>query len=437
MNWRKASFAIVSVLLLVWAGWFFSWRGPLHWVRLRDGSKMQVVAVTYGKQHRASVGSRREQLARLVPTNIFPSWPRSLSFRTNTPRNTLVVWLCSSNWPAHFDSYGSGLVVGADGLELETCRVLGRARGNGQELLALAVEAFPRQEPTFTLRLRNVYQWIGNTRQVFPLAETVLKNPLRPRFTPWQAPPAPRTVTTPEFQCELVRCEVNPNQCIGTPLHLEWRFSEAGQPVDHWKVHHVELEDASGNFLRESWVDGPAVASGGPSAGALRRSLWPGAAGAWKVRAFVLRRENFPAHEIWEVRGIPLANDPSYGMHLWRTNLNGEWLEAGPEAAARHSRILPQVFGLPVGNRANEYWTIALFGSQDLQDRTQLLALQDDQGRPGTILESLRITQLRAWRREWEPDTRSLTLRLGASRWRVVEVIVEPTVTKTEVEDSR
>ncbi len=290
----------VVLFAVVWLVCLAMW--PPRTVRLENGSFVTVAGVTYGKKHVARVGTFRERLATILSPKLFPKWPRAFSVRTNTPTDTLMVWLYATNVLAHFDEFGSGFVVATNGVELETCRVLVNYPGpRGSRLFGLAVDALPRSERTFTLRLRNVYHLVGNAKQPYPLGEITFHNPLRSRARPWRGAPAPQRVTTEEFDCELERCELNLDTPIGNPLSMKWQFFEKGVPVSHWKVQRVEMEDSTGNKLSEGWSDGPAAYTPGSSAGWFRRSLFPGV-GAWKVRAFVMGTANFDSNEVCTVR---------------------------------------------------------------------------------------------------------------------------------------
>ena len=275
----------------VWLVCQFMW--PMRVVRIENGSFVTVVGVTYGKNHAVKMGTWRERCALLVPRKLFPKWPRSYSARTNTTRDTLMVWLYATNIAANFQIFGSGFGVATNGVELETCRMLVSQPGpRGGGMFGLAVDVLPRAEKTFTLRLRNVYQFVSNTMQPVPLGEITFDNPVRRRARAWKGAPTPQRVTTKEFDCVLERCELNLSTPIGNPLSMKWQFYEQGMPVSHWKVRGVEMEDATGNQLRQEWNDGPAVFSQSSSTGWFRRSLFPGV-GAWKVRAMVMRTTNF------------------------------------------------------------------------------------------------------------------------------------------------
>jgi len=417
-----------ALFAVVWLVCLMMW--PVRTVRMEDGSFVTVVGVTHGKNHVAKVGTFPARLTSILSPKLFPKWPRAFSARTNTPTDTLMVWLYATNILAHFDDYGSGFTVDTNGVELETCRVLVNQIGpRGNRLFGLAVDVLPRMEKTFTLRLRNVYHWVQNTKQPHPLGEIVFHNPLRTRARPWSGVPAPQRVTTKEFDCELERCELNLDEPIGNPLSMKWQFYEKGAPVSHWKVQRVEMEDATGNRLSQGWNEGPAAYAQGSSAGWFRRSLFPGA-GAWKVRAFVMRTANFRSNEVLEVRDMPAPVQPGHGTKLWRTNFNGELLEVGSYLALGQSRLSPPV-GFPQLSAPFEDWMVAICGTDDFQERVFLLALEDDRGRAGKGTAKWTANKVLGWHREWEADAKRCTVRLGISQWRVVEFLVEPTVLNT------
>jgi hypothetical protein len=372
-------------------------------------------------------------------------------------------------------------VAGADDVEVETTRMLVKeSTARHGWVFALAVDAVPRREKQFVLRLRNVYQLVGNTRFPVPLGDITFSNPHRSHVALWRAAPAPQRVVTKEFECELKRCDLHLDTLMGTPLWLDWRFTEGGKPVDHWKVQRIELEDATGNILYQSWWDGPATDREASSAGWVRRCLFPGS-GAWKVRAHILRTADFPSNEVVEVRDMPVPLQPGHATTLCRSEVDGGALEIGSYMALSQSRLgVPQI-GFPSLDNLHADWVTVLFGTTDLTERTRLVSLEDDRGRPGVLTrtwaspeasaptrpfysintiqfwstpgprigaEATLSTQftstaptapwtahqtwsdhrLAAWRRDWETNAVSCTLRLGVSRWRVVEFLVEPTL---------
>jgi hypothetical protein len=429
VNRRRLPLALLGGCILLAAAWLVWPEGePPQTERLKDGSFVTTVAVTYGKKHAASVGTLRERLVGKLPAGLFPKWPRALSLRTNTERDTLVVWLYCTNSLVFNHYYVAGFVAGSNNVEFQTTRILAQGRGFGKGILVgMAVDAFPRQEETFTLRLRSLMSQRDSAEDYPVVAGLTVRNPRRSHADPWHAPPLPQRMVTTEFECELERCQVNVSKGLGTPLSMKWNFHEKAVPEGAWRVKKVELEDSAGNFLTERGE----LATPGETMGSLQiacsRSLLPGV-GAWKVRAYVIRTGGFPSNEIWEVRDIPLINQPGYGQEVWQTNMSGALLELGSSSTLKRGSRSYKLGSLAGSMNGAASWVLLSSDSQDVMDRTSLLALVDNRGRAGAGKGGFHGEFFAGWAQEWDAGATSATIRLGVSHWRVVEFLVEPTV---------
>jgi len=424
VNRRRVLLLIGCLLPVAWLLWSKS--ALPQTVRMSDGSTVTVVAVTYGKKHGATVGSLGERFAARLPSKLFPKWPRPLSVRTNTERDTLVLWFISTN------SLASGEFLSwfwsSNSVEIQISRILTRRSAMGKGvLIGMAVDAFPRRERSLTLGLRS----LGNPQVPPPSGTLTVPNPARAHGQAWRGMPLPQRVVTKEFVCELEKCELNLSKGFDASLSMIWNFYKEGARDWHWRVQTVELEDATGNFLRERCKDfTPAslrermdfgiLPETGPLRTDFARSILPGV-GAWKVRAQVIRAGSFQTNEVWEVRDIPLRGQRGYGRQIWQTNIFGTSLKLASPA-------------LRFGNSTD--WPLLLSSdSQDGLDRTTLVTLVDDQGREPMDRTALSTGRsafggdcIAGWICKWSTGATSCTARLGVSHWREVEFLVEPTV---------
>ncbi|MBU6401470.1 MAG: hypothetical protein KGS61_14230, partial [Verrucomicrobia bacterium] len=269
------SFAAVFGLML-WL-WFRDGQGDVGTVRrLADGSTVQLVAVTYGSQHRVVVGPFWKRfLIRLAPppitgTTVFPrvqykrlaraGWGMpafQLDYRSDTT-NALLFWTVQRNVrPVSWQNPNRPSLVGSaineQGDVYETAHQLRFLSGPDYRTEAWELTAFPRRGRTVTLRLYPP----GTPPTAGPApAEFTVPNPdggAHPIWAPRRLPETQRsgdlTVTLTNLVLEQYLDGHSPNGLIGQ-VHANFHVSENGKPSDAWQIESLVLSDATGNHER-------------------------------------------------------------------------------------------------------------------------------------------------------------------------------------------
>lgn len=278
---------------------------------LPDGSTLRLESVSYGLNH-FRPGVWWHPLARRLPTD----WQRKLKVDTgpamSTSEPSLGVWLSWEKSPASNHGWWDFGLVDEQGVEAPA-----RSRSNhsytraGQaDALGYAFTAFPRRGSAMTLRIYT--RKPDGTREL--AASFELTNPARGKYPEWRPTASPAPVKQGDLEINFKRLLVGVND-LSKPAapqpgmeswaRVEFDLKENGVPTEAWFTDGIEMEDATGNKLRQSgWSSG---VQAGTTYLRWQPYLWPDEA-AWKIRVEFMRNSKavFSTNELIVVTGLAL-----------------------------------------------------------------------------------------------------------------------------------
>ncbi|MHB8521366.1 MAG: hypothetical protein ACYDH9_11505 [Limisphaerales bacterium] len=425
--------------------------GTLH--RLADGSTVQLVAVTYGSQHRVVVGPFWKRfLIRLAPapitgTTVFPRVQQKrmaragggmpglqIDYRSDTT-NALLFWTVQRNpprasWPNVNRPSLVGSAINEQGEVYETADELRFSFGPDYRIEAWELTAFPRRGRRVTLRLYPP----GTPPTAGPApAEFTVPNPdggAHPIWAPRRLPETQRsgelTVTLTNLVLEQYLHGHSPNGLIGQ-VHANFQLSENGKPSDAWQIESLVLSDATGNQRRSlRWHP---VTEGGVTIPWMD-AVFGAREAAWGVRGTFVRTMNFPVDSLWSFTNVPVDGSPPSLQASMTNRFKGITLTLG-------KGFFPGRTGMEIEVRLAPPRT---------DQRIQLVKVVDDRGEvmkhssPGysrrTGFEEVALTPQFSvsqadslhWSVEVPVGAKSLDLTFSVCRARSFEFVVEPTV---------
>ena len=312
MNAKKLFWIGGSVFIagLVAAAAWWLWQPQT--VTLANGARLTLIGVTYGKHHvppkAASTNGRR---------------PRGGSFGDST-NDYLVVWIRQQHKPNQWPNYqlyaydNKGIAcAGYSGMTS-----VNNNRQQGNEVVGIRLEAFPRREGKFKLRLQEWNQ--QNGRQTMRDA-FVISNPAKGHFPTWYPDPLPMTQSDGDLDVTLTklvagaktpyqRNSENPNDAMNKGVQVAFDMQQNGHPATNWHAVQVITSDATGNHI-SGWVN--SIVQGDDPMTVYQWGLWPDEP-AWKVRFEMSRTSGFHEDELWKVENLPLTDDKM--QNFWNYN---------------------------------------------------------------------------------------------------------------------
>jgi hypothetical protein len=322
MKTKTLLWIVVSVLAAAGAIWWL-WRPQT--ITLNDGTKLKLVAVTYGKHH--SFPGVRNQSSTFDRTN-----------------DTLFVWIeqkhKGDNWPNYqlfaYDKSATAC-VGAFSRNSHQIR-------RGDEMVGIPLDAFPRRQGKFYLRIQ---EWNQKNGQQTVKNGFVVSNPAHGHFPAWYPASLPNTQEDGDLSVTLDRLEFgakmpyarNPktqNDPMNKAVLAAFQIQQNGKTATNWQPAQVVTSDATGNrtigWCNSHWENDEEVTL-------YQYGLWPDEP-AWKLRVEMSRTSGFNDDELWTVQDVPV--NPGRQQDLWnygrdRTNsafaettLNGIHLKLFP-----------------------------------------------------------------------------------------------------------
>ncbi len=348
----RASLLVLGVIIVVGGGAGLIWRQPRpQSVALPDGSQFTLLKVTHGTNHVLRFGRRwQDFLYPVLPQKLRLKYPpRVMEFAGNRP-DSVMVWFqregfapVDGDWPrvclAVLDDYGleSPLL-----LTPQVARTLGVSSaastgpggggsvGVARQLAGWEVLDYPKRSGGFRLRIYGT----GADRQLTPTGDVRIPTLARNSFPGWQAESLPTVRLTNGLEITLTKLETGAVDPVAgfAPVGMVARaFSRAtfqlrenNLPTENWSVHRLRLSSATG-ILRHG--DGKSARW---QAGQYTADAWGGLwleEPSWKVQADFARTADFPAEDLWGVRGVPVPRPGKMIEHRVVTNLHGEELE--------------------------------------------------------------------------------------------------------------
>jgi hypothetical protein len=319
MKTKTLWWIVVSVLVAAGAVW---WLCRAQTITLDDGTKLKLVAVTYGKHHvvpgKKTVDSRSRGRAELDSTN-----------------DTLVVWIQSERKTKQWPNYQLMVYDPANTACVSSWSRMNTQIKNGVDIEGFMLNAFPRHGRKINLRIA---AW-NNNGDGMKLADGrfVISNPTRGWFPKWTPEPLPNTQSDGDLDVTLTRLvsgvkgfgprnEIN-NDPINKAVLAAFRTEQKGIVVTNWRPVHIETSDATGNRIsNNSWSN---TREGDEAVMTYQWGLWPDES-AWKLRVEMSRTSGFSDDELWTVENIPV--NPGRQQDLWgynnrRSNTNSAFAE--------------------------------------------------------------------------------------------------------------
>ncbi len=326
--------SVVLILVIGLAAGAWWWMSRPQVITFSDDAKLTLVKVEYGKRHAPPTATKPAVGAR--------GGARGNSFTTD--KDTLVIWV---HW--QYDSkqyhYFQFYLYDKNGT---ACVQAGPRnwRNNGNEVVAVQFDAFPRRQGKFYVRAQEQ----GNSGQEMSEQKFAISNPARNPFAKWTAEPLPATKEDDDVSVTLTklvagadmpyqRNQDNADDAANKGVQAVFHVERNGKPVSNWQPVSVETTDATGNHVngginQNNWQDNNDTV-------VYQYGLWPDEP-AWKVRAEFSQQSDFAANEVWTVQNIPVK--PGRQQDFWNFNnrRNGtNSVFAETDLNGFHLKILP------------------------------------------------------------------------------------------------
>jgi hypothetical protein len=283
-------------------------------LRLKDGTLVELEAITYGTNHIVWHGTLFQKMLRWVPKDTLSKrfFNGLAQGKLDTPTNSIVAWL-------HISGSSKRLRAGITDTNGFGAFQSGLDSPGKSSLHPIVLKEWPREAPEIAITF---FEELG--RAARPVGRLAFKNPQRQSNAPFTAEAIPAKQKNGDLDLTLVSLEVLPKtEAFETWAGYRWacraRFqvAEGGIPNRDWEIHSIWLVDSGGNRRRAT---GPRAWKG-ESFEIFSDPLWlynP----VWKVEAELTRTANFRQEETVTFTDVPM---PSLEIEdaKFRTNLFG------------------------------------------------------------------------------------------------------------------
>ena len=331
MKIKTLRWSVVSLLaagIVAVAVW---WMGRPQTITLSDGTKLKLVAVTYGKHHN-------------FPGHSTPTRARDRNQILDSTGDTLFVWIEQQHKGNHWPNYQLLVYDRAATACAGHAMMTSRQIRPGDELVGMRLDAFPRHAGKFDLRIQ---EWNPQNGQQVVKKGFVISNPARGIFPRWTPGPLPNTQSDGDLDVTLNRLEFGaktsyprnptmPDDPMNKGVLAAFQIQQNGKTATNWQPAQVETSDATGNHItgwcNSHWENDEEVTL-------YQWGLWPDEP-AWKLRVEFSRTSGFHDDELWTVQNLPVEpgrqqdffnngrnrSDPAFA----ETTLNGIHLKLFP-----------------------------------------------------------------------------------------------------------
>lgn len=304
--WVWTGVAILAAGIVAGAVW---WKLRPQTFTLSNGTKLKLVAVTYGKHHN-------------FPGKRMPVRANRRGGPLDSTNDTLFVWIeqqhRGNQWPNYsllvYDRAGTACA----GNSMMTTRQL----RPGDEVVATRLDAFPRRAGKFYLR---VQEWNPQNGRQTVKDGFVVANPARGQFPTWFPDPLPDTQSDGDLDVTLTKlvCGVQtpwrrndavPDDAMNKAVQVEFDVRQNGHTATNWQPVRIETSDATGNhangYVNTTYQNGEPMIF-------YQWGLWPDEP-AWKLRVEFSRSSGFTDDELWTVPNVPVENGKM--QDFWNNN---------------------------------------------------------------------------------------------------------------------
>jgi hypothetical protein len=386
MKMKIVLWSVVSILIIGLAGGAYLRLRRPQVITFDSGDKLTLLGVDYGKRH-VPPGVKAPATT-ASSTNVRPRIGRGGTFTTTT--DMLVVWVRQEHDAKQYmncqyylyDAAGTAC-VGESGMNYGNGN-----RQQGNEVVAVQFNAFPRRQGKFVLRV----QKYGPQGQEVPAGKFIIRNPARGSFSSWTAAALPATQEDDDLAVTLKklttgadmsykRNQDDDSDAANKGVEATFQVQRNGKPVANWEPVSVTTSDATGNSVsgwigQNNWQDNSDVVT-------YQYGLWADEP-AWKVRFEFSQQTDFANNELWSVANIPLL--PGLQQEMWnynnnRRNSNTNTPVAETDLNGFHLKILPakQFTDVPPNSQPAGVFQIQTTPSLPDGWRLTLVKLTDDQ----------------------------------------------------------
>jgi hypothetical protein len=320
MKTKTKWWIVISVLVAAGAVW---WLCRAQTITLDDGTKLKLVAVTYGKHHN-------------FPSHATPARARGRNQMFDTTNDTLVIWIQSEHKAKQWPNYQMMVYDPANTACVSSWSRMNTQIKNGVDIQGFMLNAFPRRGRKIDLRIA---VWNNGGGMKLARGRFVISNPARGWFPQWTPEPLPNTQSDGDLDVTLTRLVYGVQGFYGSrnginndPMNramlAAFRTEQKGVVVTNWQPVRIETSDATGNqVMNNGWSN---TREGDESVMTYQWGLWPDES-AWKLRVEMSRTSGFNDDELWTVENIPVNSGSQ--QDLWsynnrRSNTNSAFAEA-------------------------------------------------------------------------------------------------------------
>jgi hypothetical protein len=377
MKTRTILWSAVSVLIIGLAVAAVWWLRRPQVITFSDDSKITLLAVEYGKRHAPPTVK-----ASATPTTRAPARGRGSFTTTN---DTLVLWVRQEyDTKQQYHNFQYCVYDKADTACVQT---YGRNYGNGRQgndIVAVQTEAFPRRQGKFVVRV----QENSNNGQEMSDQKFVISNPARRSFTKWTAEPLPATKEDEDLSVTLTklvfgadttyqRNQDNPDDPVNKGVQAVFHVQRNSKTASNWQPVSVVTTDATGNHVNGScntqW-------NGDEGTTTYQWGLWSDEP-AWKIKFEFSQQSDFAGNELWTVQNIPLQPGRQQDFYNYARNSRTNAIVAETDLNGVHLKIFPAKQFTDVSPNSQPQGGLTIQTDQALPDgmRMTLVKLTDDQ----------------------------------------------------------
>ena len=424
MKTKIIVWSVVGILVIGIAVVAIVWLSRSQAIIQKDGTKMTLMGVSYGKHH---VAPKIKSSARA----------RSGGGRIDTTNDTLVVWVLSEKKGNRTGPNDQLMVYDP----ANTACVSSWARDytqikNSTTLEGFLLDAYPRRDRKIVLRIA-AYNNNGNGYQSAK-GQFAIANPTRGPFPKWTPDPLPDTQSDGDLNVTLTRLiygmagfqrygGADKNDPMNKAVLAAFRTEQNGMLMTNWQPYRIAMSDATGNHIQNnSWSN---RRDKDEAVMVYQWGLWPDEP-AWKLDVEMTRTSGFKDDETWTVQNLPVKPGTQQDLYNYTRNSRTNSAFAETTLNGVHLMIYPavQFTDQNLGN-GQKMGGIRLQVDPEpdtLQMRMGIGSLTDEQGHNlqswgpngGGGSESIQIQDLR--------NAKMLNVTIAIHKSRFVEFTVKP-----------
>jgi hypothetical protein len=421
MRTKILLWSVVGILVVGIAVGAIVWLSRPQVITLKDGTKMTLVKVSYGKHH---VAPKIKSSARA----------QSGGGLIDTTNDTLVVWVLSEKKGNRAGPNDQLMVYDP----ANTACVSAWARDytqikNGSTLEGFRLDAYPKRDRKIVLRIAT-YNNNGLGYQLSK-GQFVISNPTRGPFPKWTAEPLPDTQSDGDLNVTLTRliCGVegfqrgSKNDPMNKAVLAAFRTEQNGVVMTNWQPYRIAMSDATGNQIQNnSWSN---RRKNNEAVMVYQWGLWPDEP-AWKLKVEMTRTSGFKDDEEWTVKDLPVKTGSQQDMYNSGANNRANAAFAETTLNGVHLKIFPAVQftdqNLGNGQKMGGLRLQVDPEPETLQMRMGVGSLTDEQGHDvqywgpngGGGSETIQIQDLR--------NAKTLNVTIAIHKSRFLEFTVKP-----------